>query len=61
MSLILIPATLRRWAGGHRPIRVSGLPTEFGNLDLLVQTQSGARQIDDRFKLTPGVINPSGL
>jgi hypothetical protein len=52
-SLSLTPATLRRWAGGDTPIRLERLPTHFGDLELTIQPQAGATQLDYRFRLTP--------
>ena len=52
-SLLLTPATLRRWQQGNRPVQLRKLPTHFGALDLNVTPQPDGRQIDYTFILKP--------
>jgi hypothetical protein len=52
-TLLLTPATFRRWQQGDKQVRLSKLPTEFGELDLTIEPRPDANLIDYRFKLTP--------
>ena len=52
-SLLLTPATLRRWQQGNRPVQLVGVPTQFGDLDLVVEPRPDGSQLDYRFKLAP--------
>ncbi|MCL5096433.1 MAG: hypothetical protein M1608_02655, partial [Candidatus Omnitrophica bacterium] len=52
-TLMLTPATPRRWQEGTRPIRVTRLPTEFGDLDLVIRPQPDDNRVDYAFKLVP--------
>jgi hypothetical protein len=52
-SLWLTPALFRRWHEGSREVRVAGLPTHFGVLDLRIQPDPGGRAIRYRVRLTP--------
>jgi hypothetical protein len=52
-TLLLTPATLRRWQRGDsdKGVRVTRLPTEFGDLDLAVQPRPDGGRIDYAFKV----------
>jgi hypothetical protein len=52
-TLLLTPATMRRWIGATRPIAVSGLPTHFGQLALRVSSSDAGRHTEYRFRLDP--------
>jgi hypothetical protein len=52
-TLLLTPATLRRWQQGNEPVKLKDVPTQFGNLDLIIHPQPGGGQLDYRFRLVP--------
>ena len=52
-TLLLTPATLRRWQQGNRPVALVGVPTQFGYLDLTIEPRPDGSQLDYRFKLAP--------
>ena len=52
-SLWITPALFRRWQEETRPIRVTGLPTHFGTLDLCIQSEPGHNLIRYRMTITP--------
>ena len=47
------PATFRRWQQGDKGVRLSKLPTEFGDLELSIEPRPDGSLINYRFKLTP--------
>ena len=51
--LLLTPAIPRRWQQGAAPIRIRKLPTQFGELDLTIQSQADGSSIDYEFSVTP--------
>ncbi|OHB85471.1 MAG: hypothetical protein A2V98_26170 [Planctomycetes bacterium RBG_16_64_12] len=52
-SLWLTPALFRRWHEGSQGVRVSRLPTHFGDLDLEIRPQPNGTEIDYRIKISP--------
>jgi hypothetical protein len=52
-TLLLTPATLRRWQGSGKAVSVAGLPTHFGALDLNVRPSDGGRRIIATFRIVP--------
>ena len=52
-TLLLTPATFRRWQQGDKGVRLSKLPTEFGDLELSIEPRPDGSLINYRFKLTP--------
>jgi hypothetical protein len=51
-TLILTPATMRRWQQGGRGIALKKLPTQFGDLDLSVKPNSMGSKISYNLRLT---------
>ncbi|MDO8587300.1 MAG: hypothetical protein Q7T82_09695 [Armatimonadota bacterium] len=52
-TLMLTPATMRRWQQGGKGIALKKLPTQFGDLDLSVKPNQTGSKIVYTFKLTP--------
>jgi len=52
-SLWLTPALPRRWHEPGQCVRVTGLPTHFGRMDLTIQPQTDGNRIAYLFRLTP--------
>lgn len=52
-TLMITPASFRRWTKGTVPVEIHGLPTEFGDLDLAINPQRDGNQVDYRIRLTP--------
>jgi hypothetical protein len=52
-TLLLTPATLRRWQQGDKPIKLVSVPTHFGYLDLTVEPRPDGSHLDYQFKLDP--------
>lgn len=51
-TLLLTPATMRRWQQGGKGITLRKLPTHFGDLDLTVKPNAGGTRISYEFRLT---------
>ena len=52
-TLMLTPATMRRWQQGGKGIALKNLPTEFGDLNLSVKPNPSGGRIVYSFRLTP--------
>lgn len=52
-TLILTPATMRRWQRGGKGVSLRGLPTEFGDLTLSVKPNASGGRIAYDFKVVP--------
>jgi hypothetical protein len=52
-TLLLTPATMRRWQQGEKGIRIAKLPTDFGELDLAVEPRPDGSRIDYHFQIKP--------
>lgn len=52
-TLLLTPATMRRWQQGRSGVSLRGLPTEFGDLDLTVKPNANGTRISYEFRLSP--------
>ena len=52
-TLMLTPATMRRWQQCGKGIVIKNLPTQFGDLDLSVKPNPSGSAIHYSFKLTP--------
>lgn len=52
-TLMITPATFRRWTRGATPVDVHGLPTEFGDLDLTISPQRDGNYVDYSVSITP--------
>ncbi len=52
-TLLLTPATLRRWQDNPTGIEIDSLPTQFGNLKLSIHGNAQPGTIDYAFRLSP--------
>ena len=52
-TLLLTPATLRRWQQPGRQVQLAKWPTHFGELKLTIEPSADGGRIDYRFTITP--------
>ncbi len=52
-TLLLTPATMRRWQQGSKGVSLRKLPTEFGDLDLTIKPNAAGKKIIYDFKISP--------
>ena len=52
-TLMVTPATFRRWTQGSAPLSVTGLPTHFGDLDLTITPESPEGKLGVVARITP--------
>ncbi|MHB1000877.1 MAG: hypothetical protein ACYC27_16670 [Armatimonadota bacterium] len=52
-SLMLTPASLRRWQSDAKGVSIKKMPTQFGDLDLNIKPISNGKRIIYTFKLAP--------
>lgn len=52
-TLMITPATFRRWTKGTASVDIHGLPTAFGDLDLTISPQSDGNHVDYTIGLKP--------